>query len=36
MAEMGERLSTQARREVRHKLATGLKTPRMGQKVTAD
>jgi 3-methyladenine DNA glycosylase AlkD len=36
MAEMGDRLPARARREVRHKLTTGLKTPRIGQNVTAD
>ena len=36
MAEMGQALPARARREVRNKLATGLKTPRSGSKVTAD
>ena len=36
MAEMGDRLPARVRREVRHKLTTGLKSPRSGQKVTAD
>ena len=36
MTEMGERLPARARREVRNKLSTGLKSPRTGQKVTVD
>jgi 3-methyladenine DNA glycosylase AlkD len=36
MAEMGEALAPRVRREVRHKLTTGLKTPRTRQKATAD
>ncbi|HEV7385838.1 MAG TPA: DNA alkylation repair protein [Phenylobacterium sp.] len=36
MAEMGDRLPARARREVRHKLTTGLKSRRTGQKVTTD
>jgi 3-methyladenine DNA glycosylase AlkD len=36
MAEMGDRLPARARREVRNKLSTGLKSPRTGQKVTVD
>jgi 3-methyladenine DNA glycosylase AlkD len=36
MAEMDQALPARVRREVRHKLTTGLKTPRSGPKVTAD
>lgn len=35
MAEMGDSLPARARREVRNKLSTGLKTPRGGRRVTA-
>ena len=36
MSEMGERLAPRVRREVRHKLSTGLKTPARRQTLTAD
>jgi 3-methyladenine DNA glycosylase AlkD len=36
MAEMDAALAARVRREVRHKLTTGLKAPRSGSKVTAD
>jgi 3-methyladenine DNA glycosylase AlkD len=36
MAQMDQALPARVRREVRNKLATGLKTPRSGAKVTAD
>jgi 3-methyladenine DNA glycosylase AlkD len=36
MAEMDAILAARVKREVRHKLATGLKTPRAGAKATAD
>jgi 3-methyladenine DNA glycosylase AlkD len=36
MAELEASLASRVRREVRHKLSTGLKTPRKGGKATAD
>jgi 3-methyladenine DNA glycosylase AlkD len=36
VAEMGETLAPRVRREVRHKLSTGLKTPRIGRNATPD
>jgi 3-methyladenine DNA glycosylase AlkD len=36
LAEMGEALPARARREVRHKLSTGLKTPRKRGALTTD
>jgi 3-methyladenine DNA glycosylase AlkD len=36
MAEMDGVLAPRVKREVRHKLATGLKTPRIGRNATAD
>jgi 3-methyladenine DNA glycosylase AlkD len=36
MAEMEGALAPRVKREVRHKLATGLKTPRMARQATAD
>ena len=36
LAEMGEGLPARARREVRHKLSTGLKTPRKRRALTTD
>jgi 3-methyladenine DNA glycosylase AlkD len=36
MAQMDQSLPARVQREVRNKLATGLKTPRSGAKVTAD
>lgn len=36
LAEMGEDLAPRVRREVRHKLSTGLKTPRIKRNATPD